>query len=163
MLKNALKLAEQFKIGFQAAQRVRQDFLGLGARDTREDFMGMRIVHWEDMCLINSGIPELPMAMVVPDQPYIYVNAALLALPRSMRDGLLAHEVGHLHLEHKPPLAYTLQAYFGFGKGLELEMEADEYALELGYNPLPYLEHIYHSGMVKSRALKKRIYNLQTL
>lgn len=161
MIKQAIELASQFKRGLAARRRVECDLFGHSAHDTGETFMGYQIIHWEDLCTASTGSYD-PMAVVQAGRPYIYVNAGLLGLPKDVRDGVLAHEVAHIKLEHAPSTTYLLEAFFGFGEGLELEYAADAFAIEHGYKPQLYLEYMYHKGF-KSRAIKKRLNRITEL
>lgn len=161
MITQALDLANRFKQGLAARRRVEVDFFGNGGHDTGDTFMGYQIIQWEDLCTAQTGNDD-PMALILAGRNFIFVNASLLALPKEVKEGILAHEVGHLKLDHKPSSTYTLEAYFGFGKGIKLECEADEYALANGYNPLGYLNHMREHGY-NNRAILKRIKNIRKL
>lgn len=161
MINQALELVSQFKRGLAARRRVETDFLGLSSHDTGETFMGYKIIHWEDLCTSTTGTQD-PMALVAAGRPYIYTNAGLLALPKEVREGVFAHEVGHIKLEHRPSPTYMLEAFFGFGSGLELEYAADAFAIEHGYKPQLYLERVYSQGF-KSRAIRKRLNRITEL
>lgn len=112
----------------------------------------------DDVVLANTGArPQQPNAVSFAAAKQIVINSAASALDPEILEALLLHEVAHVKKAHRPnPVLYPIQAELGFGYGLQMEYEADEYAISKGAKVVELLEAlIEHLG--NTRALQLRL------
>lgn len=104
--------------------------------------------------------PTQPNAMVDMRESKIYVNTAFTELPEYVQNAILAHEIGHIVLNHASThynkFTYPLQAKYGFGAGLQMELEADKYAADQGHDMKRVLEYQIRE-ISGGRAMEKRL------
>lgn len=161
-LREATKLA---KDTFTARQRIGAFHLSVNKVAT----YGQADVYLDNDILLAFTLtrPEVPNALLsqsITGKPLIYVNQGFVDLPESMKLAILAHEEGHVHYKHsKKRLGYWSEITFGYGKALEMEMEADAYAQAKGHNMLGYLERLSEHETHNSRGLRLRIQRLREL
>ena len=95
----------------------------------------------------------------------IVVNTAFETVPTEYQEAIFFHELAHLEYKHKPnPLLYPLQARLGFGYGLQMEYEADEYSAMKGAKMLPALEYLADLDPTRNnRAVRLRIKRLRDI
>ena len=104
-----------------------------------------------------------PNAIFIGDK--IVVNTAFNSIPSEYQEAVFFHEVAHLEFKHKPnPFLYPIQARIGFGSGLQMEYEADEFSAMKGAKMLQALQYLsdQQSG-TQSRAVKLRLKRLRSL
>lgn len=94
-------------------------------------------------------------AVAIPERNIVVINEAALSLTSDLLNALIAHEIGHMKLEHKINSLYPVQAFIGFGSGLKCELEADAYAIAKGEKVVELLEYMYSKH--NTRCLAKRI------
>ena len=104
-----------------------------------------------------------PNAIFIGDK--IVVNTAFNSIPSEYQEAVFFHEVAHLEFKHKPnPFLYPLQARIGFGYGLQMEYEADEYSAMKGAKMLPALEYLADLDPSRNnRAVRLRIKRLRNI
>lgn len=95
----------------------------------------------------------------------IIINSAFESLPSEYQEAILFHELGHLVLKHRPNrVLYPIQAKLGFGQGLRLEYEADEFSTMKGAKMLQALEYLCElGGGYDNRVIRLRIKRLREL
>lgn len=95
----------------------------------------------------------------------IVVNTAFETVPPEFQEAIFFHELAHLEYKHKPnPLLYPLQARLGFGYGLQMEYEADEFSAMKGAKMLQALEYLSeHQPGSPNRAVKLRLKRLRDI
>lgn len=111
----------------------------------------------DEVVLASTGTrSNQPNAVALCDGKII-VNTAAHSLPPEIFEALVLHELCHVKSQHRPnPALYPMQATLGFGYGLQMEYEADEYAISKGAKVVELLEAlIEHSG--NTRALQLRL------
>jgi Zn-dependent protease with chaperone function len=123
------------------------------------------IFHNNKLVLAMTGNYSHEPGIVCTTERQILVNDAFLKFPEDVQQAFICHEQGHLELEHTRPFLYILQILLGFGKGMEMEYEADKYSFEKGYNMLKAVEYfeeaIAHQGTARSTKLRiKRLKEL---
>lgn len=95
----------------------------------------------------------------------IVINTAFGTIPTEYQEAIYFHELGHLQKNHQPnPILYPMQARLGFGAGLQMEYEADEFSALKGakmLEALEYLADLYTNQ--KNRAVTLRIKRLKEL
>lgn len=118
---------------------------------------GVRVFLDDDVVLASTGArPQQPNAVAFEDGK-IVINSAAFALDPEILDALLLHEVAHIKKAHRPnPLLYPIQAVVGFGYGLQMEYEADEYAILKGAKVVELLEELIEKTD-NTRALRLRL------
>ena len=112
--------------------------------------------------LAGTGVKHVPNA-VCTSTGVIVINEAVLQMPTAQQNALILHEYGHRVLKHQAtPVVYQVQLVFAFGKSLQMEFEADEYAVKNGGDMLALLQH-WHSTYpeLRTRAVRKRIEKLE--
>lgn len=109
----------------------------------------------------NSGSHHIPNAVATPSG-VIVINTPATQMDQAMLEALLAHEVGHLKKGHTPCKFYALQTAFGFGKGQEMEYEADAYAVSKGYDMASYLKMFKEQAKFQP-GVSKRIRRLEKM
>lgn len=107
------------------------------------------------------GITAMPMAAYAPATGEIVVNDMFITdLPKSYQDALIAHELGHRKHAHTASKNYAMEASFGYGEGLRIEIEADKYAYDQGEDILGALEWMFKNHLA-TPAMKFRIAKLK--
>ena len=95
----------------------------------------------------------------------IVINTAFETIPTEYQEAIYFHELGHLQKNHQPnPILYPIQARIGFGTGLQMEYEADEFSAMKGakmLEALEYLKDLYTNQ--KTRSVTLRIKRLKEL
>ena len=112
--------------------------------------------------LAGTGVKHIPNA-VCTSTGVIVINEAVLQMPTAQQNALILHEYGHRVLKHQAtPVVYQVQLVFAFGKSLQMEFEADEYAVKNGGDMLALLQH-WHSTYpeLRTKAVRKRIEKLE--
>ena len=104
-----------------------------------------------------------PNAIFLGDK--IIVNTAFDTVPPEYQKAIFFHELAHLEFKHKPnPVLYPIQARLGFGYGLQMEYEADEYSAMKGAKMLQALEYLAEQQPGSpNRAVKLRLKRLRDI
>lgn len=90
---------------------------------------------------ITGAYSYEPNAAFVGDR--IIINTAFASIPAEYQEAVFFHELAHIELKHqKNPLLYMIQSRLGFGYGLQMEYEADEYSAMKGAKMLEALEFL---------------------
>ena len=112
--------------------------------------------------LANTGVKHIPNA-VCTSIGVIVINEAVLQMPIAQQNALILHEYGHKVLKHQAtPVVYQVQLVFAFGKSLQMEFDADEYAVKNGGDMLALLQHWYSTyPELRTKAVRKRIEKLE--
>jgi hypothetical protein len=92
------------------------------------------------------GDSDIPNASITTDRR-IFVNQALLNLPKWMSNAVIAHEIGHRELGHFEQIAARVGAIFQ-GRISYDELDADNYALRLveRHDMICMLAFIYYTA-----------------
>ena len=94
-------------------------------------------------------------AFAFPTKREIYINTPMTKLPRIYANAIIAHEVGHIVLKHNPGATYAADNAACKGQGFEIELEADKYAQDRGYDMIGALHYLarngYHGKTVETR------------
>ena len=85
-------------------------------------------------------------AFAFPTEREIYINTPMTKLPRIYANAVIAHEVGHIVLEHNPGVTYAADNAACRGQGFEIELEADKYAQDRGYDMIGALHYLARNG-----------------
>lgn len=117
----------------------------------------------DDVVYLATGCREEANAVADLQNRRVILNRAATKLDQKLLNALLLHEVGHIVLKHeiKNRVLYSIQSYFGFGSGLDIEYQADAYALSNGSDVLALLE--FMKGDSINPALSKRIKRIKSL
>lgn len=104
-----------------------------------------------------------PNAIFVDEK--IIINSAFESLPSEYQEAILLHELAHIVLKHRPNrILYPIQASVGFGYGLQIEYEADEFSTMKGAKMLETLEYLQElQAEYDSRSVRLRIKRLRKL
>lgn len=104
-----------------------------------------------------------PNAIFAGDK--IIVNTAFEAIPAEYQEAIFFHELAHIEFKHQPnPILYPIQARLGFGYGLQMEYEADEFSAMKGAKMLQALEYLSeHQPGSPNRAVKLRLKRLRDI
>ncbi len=84
-------------------------------------------------------------------------------MPIAQQNALILHEYGHRVLKHRAiPVVYQIQLMLACGRSLQMEFDADEYAVKDGGDMLSLLQH-WHSTYpeLRTKAVRKRIEKLE--
>ena len=126
------------------------------------NYNGKDIFIDDEMVLASTGSrSHIPNAITTPNG-LIVMNTAASKLGKDLTEALILHELGHVEFKHTPTAFCPIQASVGFGSGLEMEYQADEYAFLKGAKILDLLEVLSESGL-SSRAMRLRIQRLKDL
>ena len=112
--------------------------------------------------LANTGVKHIPNA-VCTSIGVIVINEAVLQMPIAQQNALILHEYGHRVLKHRATLGlYQIQLMLACGRSLQMEFDADAYAVKNGGAILSLLQH-WHSTYpeLRTKALRKRIQKLE--
>ena len=122
-----------------------------------------RTVYLDDhLTYLYTGVRDMPVA-IAHEEYGVVVNSALLKEDYEFIDGIIGHEEAHIILEHVKILkegtltkqAYYRQNHFGYGRGFQLELEADALAMARGHDVIPFLERAFTEH--RNRGLRLRI------
>ena len=104
-----------------------------------------------------------PSAIFIGDK--IVVNTAFESIPTDYQEAIFFHELAHIQKNHRPnPFLYPIQARIGFGSGLQMEYEADEFSAMKGAKMLQALQYLSdQQAGTQSRAVKLRLKRLRSL
>lgn len=124
---------------------------------------GLRVFLDDTVVLANTGARSHQVNAVAFQNGTIVVNTAASQLPAHILEALVYHEAAHVKKAHKPnPILYPAQATLGFGYGLQMEYEADEYALAKGARVVELLEVLIEANG-SNRALRLRLARAKAL
>lgn len=123
---------------------------------------GVEIYIDDKVVLAATGTKTTPNAVFTPTG-IIVVNNALLSLSSAHQAAIILHECGHKVLKHKPtPVVYQIQLLLGCGKSLQMEYEADLYAVKHNADMLSLLKHWWNTyPETRLVSLRKRIAKLE--
>lgn len=124
---------------------------------------GVKVFLDDEVVLAYTGArSSVPNACAFQDGQ-IVINSAAKELPSQVFDALIQHELAHIKKAHKPnPVLYPAQAILGFGYGLQMEYEADEYALAKGTRVVELLETLIEQNG-STRTLRLRLARAKAL
>ena len=118
---------------------------------------GVNVYLDDEVVLASTGARSHQPNAVAMSDGKIIINTAAHSLPPEILEALVLHELCHVKAQHRPnPVLYPMQSVLGFGYGLQIEYEADEYAISKGAKVVELLETlIEHLG--NNRALRLRL------
>lgn len=95
----------------------------------------------------------------------IIINEAFNTLDAKHQEAIYFHELAHLQKEHRPnPILYPIQTRMGFGYGIQMEYEADEFSALKGADMLGALQFLYDEHPAyRNRATSLRIKRLKVI
>ena len=162
---NLSKTLRNFKLALQAKQRLQYQMFW----DVEFKIEGYSVIKSDDAVLLTCGATfDVPMAFVQgnSNKANIFVNSALLALPKDNQMAWLYHELGHvklLHLDTQKKHA-LVKRLLGVQESIDIEIAADKYAADNGYAQAMYDNLIsYVESMGSSREIRRRLHALQQL
>lgn len=116
---------------------------------------GIKVYLSDDYVGTVCGDLTTAVAFAFPTEREIYINTPMTKLPRIYANAIIAHEIGHIVLKHNPGATYAMDNAMCKGQGFDIELEADKYAQDRGYDmigALHYLaRHGYHGKTVETR------------
>lgn len=152
-LGNAIRSEIELQKEIQEAQ---SKFIFLGGEDIMIGNHSVRIL--DDYVLANT-MTKSPN-MVVTDNNELICNQAFVdEIPENFQLAIIAHELGHIQYDHKTRRGkfYHLQSRFGFGEGIQIEYEADEYALNKGHDMVELMDYyIQQHGATRALELRRK-------
>ena len=127
-------------------------------------FHGVEL-HKDDIVVqaITGSYKYEPNAIFIDGK--IVVNTAFESVPTDYQEAIFFHELAHIQKNHRPnPFLYPIQASIGFGSGLQMEYEADEFSAMKGAKMLQALQYLSdQQAGTQSRAVKLRLKRLRSL
>lgn len=106
----------------------------------------IKVYHSDDYVGTVCGDLTTAAAFALPADREIYINTPMTKLPRGLANAIIAHEVGHIVLKHTPGKTYAADNHACKGHGFEIELEADKYAQDRGYDMIGALHHLARNG-----------------
>lgn len=107
---------------------------------------GIHVYHSDDYVGAICGDLTDAAAFAIPSKKEIYINTPMTKIPRGYANAIIAHEIGHILLEHDPGATYAADNAACKGHGFEIELEADKFAQDRGYDMIGALHHLYRHG-----------------
>lgn len=118
-----------------------RDAIETRIKETPHSMLGIPVIVWDDLCMLKTHIPrEYSLsACILVDYKCILVSRDFMSLKPAIRNAILAHEAGHVILEH------------GNNAGEIEEMEADRFAISNGFDMRAALEHLRQDAAAMNR------------
>lgn len=168
MLKDKLNTVKYKVRSFSKAVECTKNVINYGNKIVRDRKLittvegDIKVYLSDDYVATVCGDLTGPAAFAFPTEREIYINTAMAKMPRGYANAIMCHEIGHIVLEHRPGATYAADNAACKGPGFDIELEADAYAQDRGYDMLGALQwlmtHGYYGDTVKARlaALAKR-------